>query len=185
MFIIIPHTWLTFENFPWWIIRRHGQLSSWEKTIDSKGKWDAKICICCSLIAVVPFPPVFVKILQGPSLSSALFGHFRLPKLDHRHRPFRLHSYLQRGTSSIKQLLLGQITGWSIERFAALSTSQSQTTFLAGLVYKLDIWEATLEVVVSLVSSPVQPCPGGNSLLSEKRQLTFVLSKEPIQSPPG
>ena len=96
-----------------------------------------------------------------------------------------VHSYLQRGTSSIKQLLLGQITGWSIERFAALSTSQSQTTFLAGLVYKLDIWEATLEVVVSLVSSRVQPCPGDNSLLSEKRQLTFVLSKEPIQSPPG
>ena len=50
-----------------------------------------------SLIVAVPSPAVFVKILQGPSLSSVLFGQFRILRLDHWHRPLRPHSYLQRG----------------------------------------------------------------------------------------
>ena len=84
-------------------------------------KWDAKVFILCSLIAAVPSPVVFVWILQGPSLSSALFGQFRLLKLDHRHHPLRPHSYLQRGTSLINQFLLGKIIRWSHHRRIFLS----------------------------------------------------------------
>ena len=49
-------------------IPRHSQLFSWEKKINLKEKWDAKVCIFCSLTAA---PAVFVYILQAKSLASA------------------------------------------------------------------------------------------------------------------
>ena len=113
----------------------HSQLFSWVKTINLRGKWDAKVCIffiACGSCQLYPSLQSSSKIFQGPFWSSALFGQFL--KLDHRHQPLRPYSYLQRKTSSINQLLSRQIFGWSIKRSAALSTSLSYTTFLAGVV---------------------------------------------------
>ena len=51
-------------------IPRHSQLFSWEKKTNLKEKWDAKVCIFCSLTAA---PAVFVYILQAKSSASASF----------------------------------------------------------------------------------------------------------------
>ena len=116
-------------------MRGHIQLFSWVKTINLRGNWDAKVCIffiACGSCQLYPSLQSSSKIFQGPFWSSALFGQFL--KLDHRHQPLRPYSYLQKKTSSINQLFSRQIFGWSIKRSAALSTSLSYTTFLAGVV---------------------------------------------------
>ena len=51
-------------------IPRHSQLFSWEKKINLKEKWDAKVYIFCSLTAA---PAVFIYILQAKSSASASF----------------------------------------------------------------------------------------------------------------
>ena len=107
-----------------------GKDDKFERKVRCKGLYFFFIaCGSCQL-----YPPLrsSSKFFQGPFWSSALFGQFL--KLDHRHQSLRPYSYLQRKTSSINQLLSRQIFGWSIKRSAALSTSLSYTTFLAGVV---------------------------------------------------
>ena len=72
------------------------------------------------------------------------------------------------------QFLLRHITGWSIEQFAALSTSQSGLCRLLNSIFGSHIRGGCLTTRL-----------GDNSLLSEKRRLLFVFLKETIQSPPG